>query len=132
MPDIKLANETGGSSGRTFVKPDVVLLTKVARTASVDSDWVDLEDRSASDFVLDSAAGTGTTPTLDVKIQHSIDQSVIFDVASGSFTQVTTVASTQRLALKDLMRYVRARTTIGGTTPSFNFGIKANVKPQGV
>ena len=132
MPNINLGIESGAGSGRAFVKPDVELLTKTARTASIDSSWLDLEDRSASDFVLDSAAGTGTTPTLDVKIQHSIDQVVIFDAASGAFTQVTTVASTQRLALKDLMRYVRARAVIAGTTPSFNFGVKADVKPQGV
>lgn len=76
--------------------------------------------------MLSSAAGTGTTPTLDLKLQQSDDNSTFTDVPIAqnvdgtAFAQVTTVASFQERTYKPQSRYVRAVATIGGTTPSFN------------
>jgi hypothetical protein len=77
-------------------------------------------------IIMNSAAGTGNPDnTLDVKIQHSDDNSSFSDVTSGAFTQVTTAASVQKMVLNSdsLKRYIRAVKDVGGTTPSFIAGI---------
>jgi hypothetical protein len=101
-----------------------------ARTATgngaVAPDLRDIEGEIA--ILLDSAAGTGTTPTLDVKIQDSADGSTGWtDIAGATFTQVVAVASQQKLVLnKDAVRrYIRIVHTIAGTTPSFTFSVNA-------
>lgn len=74
-------------------------------------------------FVLTSSAGTGTTPTMDVKIQHSSDNAAWSDVSGATFTQVTDASSlTEKLTLStaNVDRYVRFRFVLGGTTPSYS------------
>ncbi len=80
--------------------------------------------------LLDSAAGTGTTPTLDIKLQHSDDNSTFTDVTNGAFAQVTGTGSLQKLTVDvgGLKRYVRAVHTLGGTTPSFVASLQAVVQ----
>jgi hypothetical protein len=66
----------------------------------------------------------GTLPTLDVKIQHSVDNSTWVDLAT--FTQVTTPNSYERVAVTGTVnRYLRVNFTIGGTTPEFTFHVAA-------
>lgn len=100
-------------------------VAKSARAASGDSGWIDVGD--AKDLVaqLDADAGTGTSPTLDVKLQTSYagTDATAIDVPSGSFTQVTTSASAQIKSATVMHRYVKVVWTIAGTTPSFNFGV---------
>ena len=81
-------------------------------------------------IVLDSGAGGGTTPTLDVKIQDSTDNLTFADVSGKVFTQVTDSASIQSLAIdtRAVRRYIRAVLTIGGSTPTF--GLAAIVVGQ--
>lgn len=84
-------------------------------------------------FILDAAAATaGTSPTLDVKIQHSdtTTSGDFADLASGgSFVQVTDVSGTAgiqelNLNVSALKRYVRVIGTIGGSnTPTFSFSV---------
>lgn len=78
---------------------------------------------------LDVTAATGTTPTLDVKLQHSIDGSTWLDVASGAFTQKSAIGSEDLFftacAWGDQLRVVSA---IGGTTPSFDYTVKLFAK----
>ena len=84
--------------------------------------------------LLDAEAGTGTTPTLDLAIQHRQDSTdtwaavpaaALYDPATGeaaTFTQVTgAAASRQLLALRaDMLKAsLRAVLTIAGTTPDF-------------
>jgi hypothetical protein len=79
-------------------------------------------------FVLDSAAGTGTTPTLDVTITASDTSGGTYTAISGAaFTQVTGTASQQKLAISkdDVKRYLKVAYTISGTTPSFTFSVNA-------
>ena len=45
---------------------------KAARTVSGDSGWIDIGDAKEIIAQLDSAAGTGTTPTLDMKVQNVV------------------------------------------------------------
>ena len=78
-------------------------------------------------IVLDSGAGGGTTPTLDVKIQDSDNNSSFADVVDKAFAQVTTVASLQSLGIdtRAVRRYIRAVLTIGGSTPTFGLAVIA-------
>lgn len=67
---------------------------------------------------VDVTAVSGTSPTLDVKVQSSPDDSIWADVASGSITQFT-AAATRLVAVSNIGRYVRAYYTIGGSaTPT--------------
>jgi len=77
-------------------------------------------------IVLDSGAGGGTTPTLDVKIQDSADNSTFADVLGKVFTQVTGAsASIQSLAIdtRAVRRYIRAVLVIAGTSPTFGLAV---------
>jgi hypothetical protein len=107
-----------------------------ARTATVNGSGIDLWDSlsgraSEITFVLSSAAGTGTTPTLNAIIQESDDNSTFTDVATANivegsqFAQVTTVASFQERTVKRTKRFVRIREVIAGTTPSFTNAVVA-------
>lgn len=76
---------------------------------------------------------TGTTPTLDAKIQHSSDNAAWTDVTGGAFTQVTE-AGAQKLVLNrnDLKRYIRHVVDVSGTTPVFPMSVVATVIPKAV
>ena len=101
-----------------------------ARTATGQTSGIDLRAYDGDVlFVLDSAAGGGSSPTLDVTIEESADNSSFAAVASGAvaFTQVTGTASAQKVALNkdDAKRYVRIKYTIGGSSPTFTFSVNA-------
>ena len=99
-----------------------------ARTATGQTSGIDLKDYDGDVvFLLDSAAGTGTSPTLDVTIEDSADDSSFAAITDAAFTQVTGTASAQKLVVnKDsARRYVRVKYTLGGTTPSFTFSVNA-------
>ncbi len=80
--------------------------------------------------VCDVANIDGTTPTLDLKLQHSDDDGsgdAYADVSGAAFTQVTTVASVQKMVVQksDLKRYVRVVKTLGGTSsPHYMASVK--------
>ena len=83
--------------------------------------------------LLDVETGTGTTPTLDMTIEHSHDgttfaqipAAALYDPDTGdaaTFATVTDAADvTQILGVKKnlLRRYVRFHLAIAGTTPDF-------------
>lgn len=103
------------------------LLATAARTTTANGTGVDLKDFiGQAALILDSAAGTGTTPTLDLKLQDSDDNSTFADVSPAvAFVQVVAGASQQRVGVDcdALRRYVRIVSTIGGTTPSFTYSV---------
>ena len=106
------------------------LAAAARRTSTLTGTGIDVLDYEGVALVLlNASAGTGTSPTLDVKLQHSDDDSTYEDVTSGTFTQVTDVAETagvkvMKLNVSDLKRYLRVVGTIAGTTPSFDFGVE--------
>ena len=67
---------------------------------------------------------SGTSPTLDVKLEDSDDDSSFADVSGGAFTQKT-ATGVQELRATGFRRYVRAVAAVGGTSPSFTFGVVA-------
>ena len=77
-------------------------------------------------LVLDCAAWTGTSPTLDVKITNSDASGGTYtDLSGAAFTQVVDAASMQTLVInKDSAeRYIKIVQTITGSSPSFTFSI---------
>lgn len=87
-------------------------------------------------LVLDITAASGTTPTLDVKVQrydHVSNQYV--DLVGGAFAQKTTtgvddlviypgIAETANRSVSDVLNEdLRVVWTIAGTTPSFTFSV---------
>ncbi len=91
-----------------------------ARTANAAGSSVDFADvvGNMQSALLVTGAVSGTTPTLDVKIQHSSDGSTWADVTGATFTQVTT-ANRQLISFISTREFVRGYYTTGGTTPSF-------------
>lgn len=66
-------------------------------------------------------SGTAT-PTLTVKIQHSVDNSVWVDLIT--FTNVTAANQAERIAVTGTVnRYTRETRTISGTNPSFTYHV---------
>ena len=102
-----------------------------ARTATGQTAGIDLRVYDGDVvFVLDSAAGAGTSPTLDVTIEDSADNSSFAAISSGAvaFTQVTGTAAAQAVSVNkdDASRYVRIKYTIGGSSgQSFTFSVNA-------
>lgn len=74
--------------------------------------------------VMSSALGGGTSPTLDVKIQDSADNSAFADVTGLTYTQVTGAAGNgaQKVTVdpRSVRRYIRMVATIAGTSPTFD------------
>lgn len=95
-------------------------------------------------ITLDATVGTGTTPTLDVKIQDSADSTNGTDGAwadlspSVAFGQVAAAAyangvNTQGIGLgvANVRRWIRAVATVGGSaSPTFTFCVLANLPRQ--
>jgi hypothetical protein len=96
-----------------------------AQTATVSGTTVDNSASTTNGGVgsISVTAASGTSPTLDVIVQHSSDGSTwstlgTFTQATGTTSEAITVASGTTVN-----RYVRATATIGGTTPSFTFAV---------
>lgn len=70
---------------------------------------------------------TGTSPTLDGKMQESNDQSIWTDIGGAAFTQVTAENNTQIIEFMRTKRYVRHSREINGTTPTFAIGVLLGV-----
>lgn len=104
------------------------LLPAAVVTAGANGSGVDLQSFIEDvAIVLDCGNTAGATPTMDVKVQDSDDNSTFADVSAAAFTQVTTVASVQKLALSkgSLRRYIRVVTAIGGTSsPAYAMSVK--------
>jgi hypothetical protein len=102
------------------------LLGADSRTASANGTGFDLQGSNDAEgeaiVILDSEAGSGTSPTLDVKLQDSADNSSWSDISGKTFTQVTDGgAGFEKISINtnDVRRYVRAVATLGGTSPVF-------------
>ena len=101
-----------------------------SRTATANGTAFDLQGSNDAEgeaiVILDSEAGSGTAPTLDVKLQDSADNSSFADITDKTFTQVTDGgAGFEKISINanDVRRYVRAVATFGGTSPVFVFGV---------
>ena len=100
------------------------------------------EGHRGIELYLDITAASGSSPTLDIKLQaKDPTSSKYFDVPGAAFAQqVTTgqaaltvypgIAETADVSVSDILPGVfRFVATITGTTPSFTFSLGANLKP---
>src|SRR4051812_876213 len=83
----------------------------VTATASANGTGVDTQGYTDAVVVLEVGTVSGTTPTLNVKVQESDDNSTFSDVTGATFTQVTATGSSQVLRVAELnvgrKRYLR-------------------------
>lgn len=70
---------------------------------------------------LNVTAASGTTPTLDVVVEYSVDGSNWNTI--GTFAQKVTTGREVINVTTPFAKNVRVRWTIGGTTPSFTFAV---------
>lgn len=99
-----------------------VLVPSANLSATNTGTGVDLRDYVGNVLVvLNIGTPTGTTPTNDVKIQDSTDNSTGWtDVTGAAFTQKTAAGvDTLSLDTRLARRYVRTVCTLGGTSPVF-------------
>ena len=100
----------------------------VTATSTQTGSSVDTKGYNSAAVILEVGAVSGTSPTLDVKIQESADASTWSDISGATFTQVTAANNSQILRIEGLgtsrKRYLRAVGTIAGTSPSFCFGVE--------
>ena len=102
------------------------LLVSGARTVSGEGSSLDIGNTRELIVTLDVSAASGTSPTLDVKLQHSPDGSLWSDLGTA-FAQKTGVAREVKV-FTQYHRYVKVVYTIAGTTPSFTFSVEATAK----
>jgi hypothetical protein len=74
-------------------------------------------------LALNVSAASGTTPTLDVVVEDTLDGTNFFTI--GGFTQKSGVTAEAINITTPFGDSVRIRWTIGGTTPSFTFDVRA-------
>lgn len=93
-----------------------------ARTASGNSGAVSgFGDRSTLRAQLDATAAAGTTPTLDVVLEDTLD-GTNWNVV-GTFAQKVAAGREVINVTTPFTDRLRARWTVGGTTPSFTFSV---------
>ncbi len=113
---------TTQTGGRSYRSQDVDLSPAAAVTADANSpDTEDVGAASCLRLTLNVSARSGTSPTLDVKIQHSDDNTTFRDL--GTFAQKTATGSEVK-TFGPCARFIRANYDVGGTTPSFTFTIR--------
>lgn len=92
-------------------------------TASGEGPVIDLGQAGmlAMAFYLNVTAVSGTSPTLDVKLQDSPDGTAFYDLAS--FAQKTAVGKEAIRVTQPFARRLKVVYTVGGTSPSFTFSV---------
>jgi hypothetical protein len=102
-------------------RPDAAVAS-AARTTTGTSTAFNSDGADSLEATLTVSAASGTTPTLDVTLETSIDGTDWDTVAA--FAQKTAAGSDKHVfgPLGDQCRW---KWTIGGTTPSFTFAIAA-------
>lgn len=114
----------------TIYADSIAVLASAARTTSSTGSAVELPGQARKfSFQIVCSARSGTNPTLDAKIQHSIDGGTTwFDLVT--FTQLTATgqelksyAEVEASSAQVVGKLVRASWTVGGTNPSFTFAI---------
>ena len=96
-------------------------------TATATSGAIDLKEFDGDVLlVLNCAAGTGSSPTLDIKVQDSDETGGTYaDLSGATFTQVTDAASVQTLEVNkdECKRFIKIVQTVVGSSPVFVYGI---------
>ncbi|MGV3723740.1 MAG: hypothetical protein ACO1SX_22810 [Actinomycetota bacterium] len=103
---------------------NAILQDTVTKTATFTGAGFDLKTgtpRRGLKARLRVTGASGTSPTLDVKVQDSADNTTFVDLCS--FDQKT-AAGLDFATVETNKRYIRALATIGGDTPSFVYTVE--------
>jgi hypothetical protein len=93
-----------------------------AKTATFNGNPIRVDQGDYLTQTVTTTNKSGTTPTLDVKLQQSPDDGTTWvDVASATIAQISD-ANTSKAGTSGppVAKYLRPVFTIGGTTPSFD------------
>lgn len=105
------------------------LLPSAARTASGQSDQFNVGGyASAAVIEIQVTAASGTSPTLDVDLEDTFDGTnwnKVTDINSAAITAAGVTVVRLNLADTPTTNRLRLNYTVGGTTPSFTFSVKA-------
>jgi len=117
---------------------NVVLMPHMTRTASETEKTMDVSDLSEIKFfVLYIESIGGTAPTLDVVVENVVEvqstEDTVYPMKEitdtlATFPQQTATGTTIKVGYdtgKALGNLIRARATLGGTSPSFKFSVIA-------
>lgn len=108
--------------------------TSGAETANTTHNTVQTGPAGAVVLTVAVTAASGTTPTLSIVVEGSVDGSTWFTLGTigtnyavgSSVTAVTNfTAAATTLASFSATEYVRTRSVVGGTTPSFTYSVVA-------
>lgn len=106
-----------------------------SRTASSNGSWFDVR-KYEGDLLFTQVVGlvSGTTPTLDGKIQDADDSggTNTADITGATFTQVTATGAIQTVVVpaNRVRGWVRYSGTIAGTTPNFAMTCTLHARPK--
>lgn len=112
---------------------DVTLKASGAETSSTTGAAVEMGGAGRVTLTVDITAASGTTPTMTVVIEGSIDGTTWFTIATvglsglgygvGVPSNFTGVSATRGVV--PAAPFMRYRSVIGGTTPSFTYSVLA-------
>lgn len=110
-----------------LIRDTLILMSASGQTASTDGTSYQLSPSGvpadAEWGVWFSGVNNSGTPTLDMKVQHSPDGVLWVDLVSA--TQLTTTDAAEYVEITtDFGPYVRAVSTLGGTTPDYDVTVK--------
>lgn len=103
-------------------------VASAARTTTGIGSSFNSESATALEATLSVTAASGTSPTLDVRLETSIDAGTTWSTVD-SFGQKTAAATEGKVfgPIGDVCRWAW---TIGGTSPSFTFSISAQAQRE--
>ena len=105
-------------------------LSVYTETTTSNSEVIDIGNSTEVHALLKVASTSGTTPSLAVKAQHSIDNGHFAELTGVVFTAATGPTNETKSASTPAYRYVRFQYTLSGTTPSATFEVHLFVKMQ--
>ena len=104
-----------------ILRNNLELLNAVSIVSANGAAQILVDDLEGFGAVIVATSVTGTSPTFDMKIQHSHDGTNWFDLTT--FTQITTASSEFKAITGEVLKYIRYSLVAGGTTPSANLEV---------
>lgn len=108
----------------------VQTLPSAARTANATGSWVHVGNAISAVVVIDIGAVSGTSPTLDIKLQQATTNTGTGakDITGATLPQITASGANKQFAIEinpDVLdsangyQFIAPVLTVGGTSPSF-------------
>lgn len=122
---------TTSGLGGWYIHPGIVGLADIASAAITSTATSSaIANNLGNGFQVNIAviAATGTTPTMDVRVEESFDGGTNW-VTLYEFQRITTTGSYNSPILRAMGRHIRYVRTIAGTSPSFTNAVTRNVLP---